>query len=124
MSMEWQMLYAEGRGDRPARRFGSHAQGDASMHRRNRAALSVLALAALARSFTLAAPAQTWTPATTSEVGRFTGTMDNVKATFGPAEPVAHVRPGAVLEASALDCNGNALQKPGDPFSSIRIENP
>ena len=94
------------------------------MPRRTRPVLIVLTLAALAHAFSLTALAQTSPPATEPEVVRFTGTMENVKATFGPAEPVAHVRPGAILEASALDCNGNALQKPGDLFSSIRIENP
>ena len=50
--------------------------------------------------------------------------MDNVKATFGPAEPVAHIKPGGLLDANSLDCFGNALQKPGDPFSNIKIDNP
>jgi amidase len=58
------------------------------------------------------------------EVVRFKGTMENVKATFGPAEAVAHVKPGGLLEANSLDCFGNALQKPGDPFSLIKIDNP
>ena len=58
------------------------------------------------------------------EVVRFKGAMENVKATFGPAEPVAHVKAGGILEASSLDCFGNALQKPGDPFSLIKIDNP
>ena len=57
-------------------------------------------------------------------VVQFKADMDNVKATFGPAEPVAHVRPGGILEANSLDCFGNALQKPGDPFSNIKIDNP
>jgi amidase len=58
------------------------------------------------------------------EVVHFKGTMENVKAVFGPAEPVAHVKPGGILEANSLDCFGNALQKPGDPFSLIKIDNP
>ena len=58
------------------------------------------------------------------DIVHFKGTMENVKATFGPAEPVAHVKPGGVLEANSLDCFGNALQKPGDPFSLIKIDNP
>ena len=57
-------------------------------------------------------------------VVRFKGTLDNVKTTFGPAEPVAHVKAGELLEANSLDCFGNALQKPGDPFSLIKIDNP
>jgi acetamidase/formamidase len=58
------------------------------------------------------------------EVVRFKASMDNVKATFGPAEPVAHVKPGGILDANSLDCFGNALQKPGDPFSNVKIDNP
>jgi len=58
------------------------------------------------------------------DVVHFKGAMENVKATFGPAEPVAHVKAGGVLEANSLDCFGNALQKPGDPFSLIKIDNP
>ena len=54
----------------------------------------------------------------------FKASMENVKATFGPAEPVAHVKSDGVLEANSLDCFGNALQKPGDPFSLIKIDNP
>lgn len=57
-------------------------------------------------------------------VVRYKASMENVKATFGPAEPVAHVKAGGVLEANSLDCFGNALQKPGDPFSLIKIDNP
>jgi amidase len=62
--------------------------------------------------------------AQTPDVVHFKATMDNVKATFGPAEPVAHLKPGGILEANSLDCFGNALQKPGDPFSNIKIDNP
>jgi amidase len=69
-------------------------------------------------------PAVVWGQATDGDVVRFKATMENVKATFGPAEPVAHVKSGGVLEANSLDCFGNALQKPGDPFSLIKIDNP
>jgi acetamidase/formamidase len=68
--------------------------------------------------------AQTMSSTASDDVVHFKGTMDNVKATFGPADPVAHVKPGGILEASSLDCFGNALQKPGDPFSNIKIDNP
>jgi amidase len=72
----------------------------------------------------LATNAQTPATSETSEAVHFKASMDNVKATFGPAEPVAHLKPGAILEANSLDCFGNALQKPGDPFSNIKIDNP
>jgi acetamidase/formamidase len=58
------------------------------------------------------------------DVVHFKATTENVKATFGPAEPVAHVKPGGFLEANSLDCFGNVLQKPGDSFSLIKFDNP
>ena len=73
--------------------------------------------------FALCVQAQT-SPGGQANVVQFKAGMDNVKATFGPAEPVAHVRTGGILEANSLDCFGNALQKPGDPFSNIKIDNP
>src|SRR5882724_3844079 len=69
-------------------------------------------------------PVGAWAQAAEENVVRFKGTMENVKATFGPAEPVAHVKAGGMLEANSLDCFGNVLQKPGDPFSLIKIDNP
>ena len=63
-------------------------------------------------------------PSPTENTVKFHASLENVKATFGPAEPVAHVKPGGLLEANSLDCFGNALQKPGDPFSNIKIDNP
>jgi len=72
----------------------------------------------------LTSPAFAQTPSSREPAVVFHASMDNVKATFGPAEPVAHVKPGGLLEANSLDCFGNALQKPGDPFSNIKIDNP
>ena len=51
-------------------------------------------------------------------------TIDNVKYTFGVAQPVAHVKAGGMLDANSLDCFGNALQKPGDTFSMVKGDNP
>lgn len=73
--------------------------------------------------FFTAMPLLAQTPADSSVV-RFHASMENVKATFGPAEPVARLKPGNILDANSLDCFGNALQKPGDPFSNIKIDNP
>ena len=72
----------------------------------------------------LAIPLAAQTSSSDSNVVHFQASMDNVKATFGPAEPVARLKPGNVLDANSLDCFGNALQKPGDPFSNIKIDNP
>jgi acetamidase/formamidase len=94
------------------------------MRRRISARLLLLTFTVFSPAIGGATPPPAEPASAAPDVVRFTGAMDNVKATFGPAEPVAHVRAGGVLEASALDCNGNALEKPGDPFSSITIENP
>lgn len=55
-------------------------------------------------------------PATAGGNGvvRYHATLDNVKSLFGPAPPVAHLKPGDILEANSLDCFGNGIQKPGD----------
>lgn len=78
----------------------------------------------LAGLFLFALPALAQTPHSTAPEVRFAATIENVKATFGPAAPVAHLHPGGILEATSLDCFGGALQKPGDPFSNIKIDNP
>src|SRR5437588_4131313 len=58
------------------------------------------------------------------EVVRYHATIDTVKYVYGVAPPVAHLRPGNILEANSLDCFGNALQKPGDSFSLVKGDNP
>src|SRR4029077_13559577 len=89
-----------------------------------------LSFALIASSFILltTVPAEAQTPTGSDDAAgnivRFHHSLDNVKATFGPADPVAHLKPGNILEANSLDCFGNALQKPGDPFSNITIDNP
>jgi amidase len=57
-------------------------------------------------------------------VVQYHATLDNVKYVFGVAPPVAHLKPGNILDANSLDCFGNALQKPGDDFSLIKGDNP
>jgi amidase len=59
-----------------------------------------------------------------ADVVSYHATIDNVKYVFGVAPPVAHLKPGNILDANSLDCYGNALQKPGDPFSLIKGDNP
>ena len=63
-------------------------------------------------------------PAGGPDVVRFKGAIDNVKYVFGVAPPVAHAKPGNILEANSLDCFGNALQKPGDSMSLVKGDNP
>ena len=51
-------------------------------------------------------------------------TIDSVKYVFGVAAPVAHLKPGNILEANSLDCFGNAIKKPEDPLALVKGDNP
>src|SRR6266436_510537 len=51
-------------------------------------------------------------------------TIDTVKYVFGVTAPVAHLKPGNILEANSLDCFGNAIKKPGDPLTLVKGDNP
>lgn len=57
-------------------------------------------------------------------VVHYTTTVDNVKYLFATAEPVAHLKPGDILDTNTLDCFGNALRKPGDSMSLVKGDNP
>jgi acetamidase/formamidase len=82
----------------------------------------------LALSIILACPqvstAQNPPSGPTPGVVQYHATIDTVKYVFGAAPPVAHIKPGSILEANSLDCFGNALQKPGDSFSLVKGDNP
>jgi len=58
------------------------------------------------------------------QVVHFKGSLDNVKYVFGVAPPVAHLRPGNILDANSLDCFGNGIQKPGDTTAMAMGDNP
>jgi len=86
---------------------------------RNFVSLSLLLLApagALAQSAATQSSGQ--------KVVEFHATIDNVKYVYGVAPPVAHVRPGDILEANSLDCFGNAIHKPGDTLALSKGDNP
>ncbi len=55
---------------------------------------------------------------------RYEATINSVKYTFGPAEPVARVRAGEIVETNTLDAAGGALQKRGDTLSKAKGFNP
>jgi len=67
-----------------------------------------------------AAPAQ----ASDAQTVRYHATIDTVKYVYGTAPPVAHLRPGNILEANSLDCFGNAIKKPGDTLALVKGDNP
>lgn len=54
----------------------------------------------------------------------YRSSIDTVKYQFGPAEPVAHMRSGDILNTNTLDCFGNAIRKPTDTLSMVRGDNP
>jgi len=60
-----------------------------------------------------------------SQTVRYQATIDDVKYTYNStAAPVAHLKPGNILDANSLDCFGNAIKKPGDTLSMIKGDNP
>lgn len=63
-------------------------------------------------------------PLSDQRVVSYRATIDNVKYVFGVAPPVAHLKPGNILDANSLDCFGNALQKPGDTSALVKGDNP
>ena len=84
--------------------------------------ISVLLLA-LSAPFISAAQSRTDKSAGAQTI-HYQTSIDTVKYVFGPAAPVARLKPGEILEANSLDCFGNALQKPGDSFSLVKGDNP
>jgi acetamidase/formamidase len=58
------------------------------------------------------------------EVVQYRASIDTVKYLFGPASPVARLKPGGILETNTLDCFGNAIQKPTDTLSMVHGDNP
>ena len=59
-----------------------------------------------------------------SRVVTYRATTENVKSVFGPADPVAALRPGDTLDTNTLDCFGGVLKKPGDTLSMVKMDNP
>lgn len=57
-------------------------------------------------------------------VTTYRATIDTVKYVYATVAPVAHVRPGDVLDTNTLDAAGNALQKPGDTSALVKGDNP
>src|SRR5216683_982671 len=62
--------------------------------------------------------------AQSGNVVKYHATMTDVKYVYGVAEPVARLKPGDILETNSVDAFGNAIQKPGDPLSLVKGDNP
>src|SRR5579864_8007505 len=61
---------------------------------------------------------------TTGNVVTYSASLKNVKYLFATAEPVAHLKPGDILDTNTLDCFGDAIKKPGDTLSMAPGDNP
>jgi amidase len=59
-----------------------------------------------------------------AHVVKYHATINDVKYVYGPAVPVAHVKPGDIIETNTLDAFGNVLKKPGDKLSMVKGDNP
>src|SRR5713101_3565231 len=81
-------------------------------------------LSALILLLPLTALAQTQSSPPKPEIVQYHATIDTVKYVFGVAAPVAHLKPGSILEANSLDCFGNAIKKPGDTLGLVKGDNP
>jgi amidase len=57
-------------------------------------------------------------------VVKYQGTLNNVKYVYATVEPVAHLKPGDILDTNTLDCFGDAIKKPGDTLSMAPGDNP
>jgi len=62
--------------------------------------------------------------ALTANVVKYHATINDVKYVYGPATPVAHVKPGDIIETNTLDAFGNVIKKPGDKMSMVKGDNP
>ncbi len=62
--------------------------------------------------------------AQSGNVVKYHASMADVKYVYGVAEPVARVKSGDILETNTVDAFGNAIQKPGDPLSLVKGDNP
>src|SRR5690349_19192394 len=67
-----------------------------------------------------------WSAATAQTAGvvKYHATLNDVKYVYGPATPVARVKPGDTIDTNTLDAFGNVLRKPGDKLSLVKGDNP
>src|SRR5437588_12142704 len=88
--------------------------------RRNRVIAYIVTGILLLMSGVSKAPAQD----SGGKIVKYHATINDVKYVYGVAEPVARLKSGDVLETNTVDAFGNAIQKPGDPLSLVKGDNP
>ena len=57
-------------------------------------------------------------------VVKFQSALNNVKYVYATVDPVAHLKPGDILDTNTLDCFGDAIRKPGDTLNMAPGDNP
>jgi len=57
-------------------------------------------------------------------VVKYQANLNNVKYLYATVAPVAHLKPGDILDTNTLDCFGDAIRKPGDRLSMAPGDNP
>src|SRR5215471_1123839 len=59
------------------------------------------------------------------KIVRYEVKPNELKYTYAASyNPVAHLKPGNILETNTVDCFGNAIKKPGDTLSMAPGDNP
>jgi len=59
-----------------------------------------------------------------SNLVKYQATINDVKYVYAVVQPVARLKSGDILETNTVDAFGNVLQKPGDPLSLVKGDNP
>jgi amidase len=76
-------------------------------------------------AFALAAVAAAQNQSEQGRVVRYQLQPSELKYTYAASyTPVAHLKPGNILETNTADCFGNAIKKPGDRLSMAKGDNP
>src|SRR3954469_12411666 len=69
-------------------------------------------------------PALVFAQAPSANTVRHTPTEKDLKYVYGTMPPVARLHSGDTLETNTFDAFGNVIQKPGDPLSLVKGDNP
>ena len=78
----------------------------------------------LAATLLIGGAANALAQASASNVVKYHATINTVKYVYAVVPPVARLKSGDILETNTVDAFGNVIQKPGDPLSLVKGDNP
>ena len=78
----------------------------------------------LAATLLIGGAANALAQAPASNVVKYHATINDVKYVYAVVQPVARLKSGDILETNTVDAFGNVIQKPGDPLSLVKGDNP